>query len=88
MGGDEFALLCQDLSALEAEGMLKRVADAVRAKPIRGTTAKGTEAQRTITLSIGIAECRDVDTIEAAFNEADLAAIRSKEDGKDRITRS
>jgi diguanylate cyclase (GGDEF)-like protein len=88
VGGDEFALLCQDLSALEAEGMMRRVADMVREKPIRGLRSDGEEAEKTITLSIGIAECRNVESISSAFSKADHAAMHSKEMGKDRITRT
>jgi diguanylate cyclase (GGDEF)-like protein len=88
VGGDEFAILCQDLSGLEAEGMMARVASAVREKPIRGARPDGTERERVITLSIGITECGRVEDLKDAFTRADHAAIRSKEAGKDRITRS
>lgn len=86
VGGDEFAVLCQDLSSIEAEGMMKRMADALRIKKIRGKNSYDHEIEKTITLSIGISSCFASSHIIEDFEKADLAAIKSKENGKDRIT--
>jgi diguanylate cyclase (GGDEF)-like protein len=84
VGGDEFALLCPDLSPLEAQGMLSRVARALKTKPLVARKFSGKSL--VITLSIGIAECFSPDQIVVAFQNADEAAILSKRAGKDRIT--
>jgi diguanylate cyclase (GGDEF)-like protein len=86
-GGDEFAVLCPDLSADEAKGMMTRVADTLKTTPFtvetpekwRGTTLK-------LTLSVGIAKCSDLAQLRKSFEDADHAAIDSKKQGKDRIT--
>lgn len=88
VGGDEFAVLCQDLSSLEAEGMMQRVTDALRDKRIRGkNNKKEEEVEKIMTLSIGITTCSEISKLAEAFNNADEAAMKSKQEGKDRIIR-
>lgn len=84
MGGDEFALLCPDLSSLEAQGMLSRVARALKAKPLH--VRRFADRPIVVMLSIGIAECSDAEQILTAFQNADEAAMISKKSGRDRIT--
>lgn len=85
VGGDEFAIMCPDLSALESQGMMSRLAKALKEHP---AVAQGSAGQSppVVTLSIGITECSDPVDIEEAFRLADEAAIQSKKAGKDRIT--
>jgi diguanylate cyclase (GGDEF)-like protein len=85
VGGDEFALLCPDMSAAEAEGMMFRVAKALKDKPVP-VASRDDHPVPTITLSTGIAECLASAAIMRAFEAADQAAIDSKAAGKDRIT--
>ena len=85
VGGDEFAILCPDISAYEAEGMMSRVAKALKTRPVLAHGDSG-EVPPLITLSVGIAECADPLTIKEDFSQADAAAIKSKNAGKDRIT--
>jgi diguanylate cyclase (GGDEF)-like protein len=84
VGGDEFALLCPDLSSLEAQGMLSRVARALKTRPL--IARRFPDKPLVISLSIGIAECGSPDQIAVAFQKADETAILSKKAGKDRIT--
>jgi diguanylate cyclase (GGDEF)-like protein len=84
VGGDEFALLCPDLSPFEAKGMLSRVARALRTKPL--VARRFPDRPVVITLSVGLAECLSAGNIAMAFQNADEAAISSKKTGKDRIT--
>jgi diguanylate cyclase (GGDEF)-like protein len=85
VGGDEFALLCPDLSAQETEGMIGRISRLLRERPA-SAAGTGGEIPPTITLSVGIAECVDAGDIKEAFKNADEAATKSKNLGKDRIT--
>lgn len=85
IGGDEFAVTCPDLSAQEAEGMIARIALALKEKPVPSFVADGSKPPL-VTLSVGIVECRDPSKIADAFARADKAAIESKNRGKDRIT--
>jgi diguanylate cyclase (GGDEF)-like protein len=86
VGGDEFAVLCPDLSAPEARGMLERVQSLLKNKPLVFKQAGEDEKLRPITLSVGISSCCDPKRLGVAFEEADKAAIASKRAGKDRIT--
>ncbi len=85
IGGDEFAVMCPDLSAQEAQGMMARVASALKEKTVPDVGSDGSKPP-VITLSIGITECRDLGQIKNAFDQADAGAIRSKKLGRDRIT--
>lgn len=84
-GGDEFAVLCPDLSADETRGMMSRVAAALKEKPIPAL-GQNNEIPPTITLSVGISECNEASKVKSTFELADQAAGESKTKGKDRIT--
>ena len=87
VGGDEFAILCPDLSAAEAQGMLGRAAEYLKRHPINRKLGDGSGFRAVeITLSIGVVECDVPERILDAFESADLAALRSKNEGKDRIS--
>jgi PleD family two-component response regulator len=77
--------MCPDLSAIEAEGMMARVAAALRERPVPATGLNG-ERPPFVTLSIGIAECSKPLEIHTTFEAADQEAIRSKNGGKNRIS--
>jgi diguanylate cyclase (GGDEF)-like protein len=86
VGGDEFAIMCPDLSDLEANGMMNRTAIALKEKTIPGVESYG--VQPPITLSVGIAECHDRSQIKNGFDQAEKAAVQSKTSGKDKIERA
>ena len=88
VGGDEFAILSSDFSVAEARGMFERIANTLKNTPTLVMDGKGKEVKVTVTLSVGIAACSNPTDIEAAFGKADQAAIKGKEDGRDRITTS
>lgn len=85
VGGDEFAIMCPDLSAVEAEGMMARVAAALRERRITTVGSDGSKPP-VVTLSIGIAECAQTLDIRTAFERADRAALLSKNNGKNRTS--
>jgi diguanylate cyclase (GGDEF)-like protein len=87
-GGDEFVVMCPDLSSLEAQGMMSRVSAAIKQRKLTAKKADGVTGTFTITLSVGIAECHDSAKITDSFQSADHAAKVSKNAGKDRITLS
>ena len=87
LGGDEFGILCPDLSNLEAEGMLTRVSNHMKLNPFGAISNKSQKEEKiTITLSVGIAECSELNNISNDFNHSDELAIKSKQSGKDQIT--
>jgi len=80
MGGDEFALLCEDIgSYAEAIGIAGRILEAFE-KPF---TVRGSDV--VVTASVGVAiGGRDVDP-ELLLRNADVAMYRAKERGRDRF---
>lgn len=85
IGGDEFAILCPDLSGQEALGMVGRVALALKERLVPGVGSDGS-APPVVTMSVGIVECNDPAKIADSFKEADKAAIESKKKGRDQAT--
>jgi excisionase family DNA binding protein len=87
LSGDEFAIISPDFSTQEAQGIVIRIANALKEYPLQLQYQDGTtRANLTITLSAGIVQCGDVRAIKRCFNFADLAAKESKSAGKDRVT--
>ena len=81
MGGDEFALLCEDIgSYAEAVGIAGRILEAFE-KPFR---VKGVDL--TVTASVGVAiGARDGTDAELLLRNADVAMYRAKDRGRDRF---
>lgn len=82
VGGDEFAVLYPDYSWEEARGVISRIAESLKRNPLPVESG----APLVITMSVGISMCDDVLTLKEALHQADLAAIESKQKGRDRIT--
>ncbi|WP_432571694.1 putative bifunctional diguanylate cyclase/phosphodiesterase [Kineococcus sp. SYSU DK005] len=80
-GGDEFAVLCEDLSDdLTASRIAERVVSSIADRPI----AVGPERALSITPSVGIALARDEGDASRLLRRADAALYRAKEGGKAR----
>ena len=77
IGGDEFAVILPESSAVDAQGLYRRVHDSMR-----GTALVGDESR--LRISAGIAELQHGDTAASLFERADGALYRAKELGKDR----
>ncbi|WP_432493321.1 putative bifunctional diguanylate cyclase/phosphodiesterase [Kineococcus gypseus] len=80
-GGDEFAVLCEDLSDdLAASRIAERVVSSIADRPI----SVGPERSLSITPSVGIALARDEGDAAKLLRRADAALYRAKEGGKAR----
>ncbi|GAA0320369.1 hypothetical protein GCM10009528_42480 [Kineococcus aurantiacus] len=80
-GGDEFAVLCEDLSdELNASRIADRVVNSIADRPIEF----GEGRQLVITPSVGIALARDEADASKLLRRADAALYRAKEGGKAR----
>ncbi|MGO9912464.1 MAG: EAL domain-containing protein [Acidimicrobiales bacterium] len=78
-GGDEFVIVCDDISALESEQISERVLEAVgQPHLIRGQ-------QMTVTASLGIAVAGEDATPDRLLRDSDTAMYRAKERGRGRI---
>ena len=77
IGGDEFAVILPESSAIDADQLYRRVQSSMRG------TALGPDDDR-LRLSAGIAEIQHGDTAAGLFERADAALYRAKDLGKDR----
>ncbi len=78
-GGDEFVVVCDDVSALETEHIAGRVLES-----LRHPCHIGNQEMR-VTASLGIAMSRDDSTPESLLRDSDAAMYRAKERGGDRV---
>jgi diguanylate cyclase (GGDEF)-like protein len=77
IGGDEFALILPETSLERAEGVGRRIADAI---------AESIQIARQATVSVGAAEARSLDP-RALHAEADAALHRAKQLHAERMAR-
>jgi diguanylate cyclase (GGDEF)-like protein len=77
IGGDEFAVILPESSAVDADQLFRRVQSSMRG------TALGPDEDR-LRLSAGIAELQHGDTAAGLFERADGGLYRAKDLGKDR----
>ncbi len=79
-GGDEFVVLCKDVSGERAAAeVAQRIANVI-AEPIM---IGGDEVF--VTASIGVALCRDDDTADSLLHHADAGMYRAKSEGRARV---
>lgn len=77
LGGDEFVLYLPGVGATGAMVIAQRLRQAVAESTPAGT--------RKVTLSIGVAERKRDDNVEAWVRHADLALYKAKQAGRDRV---
>lgn len=85
-GGDEFIMLCPDRMSLESVGMSLRILASLKDKPIRSKADDGSEIERTVSISVGIGECIDLESIQQSLELALARTKISKAEGKGCIT--
>ncbi|MCT7941572.1 sensor domain-containing diguanylate cyclase [Shewanella holmiensis] len=79
-GGEEFVLLLPDITQDHISTLLNRVREKVKNIPF-----KFKNQRITVTLSIGAAQVMDNETMEEAFERADAALYKAKNNGRDRV---
>lgn len=87
-GGDEFTAILTDCTEEEGVGLMKRFLATLHAVPVRWVSPDGRVVEFSVTASIGVSECMQVDRIKEMFEAADKAAMESKQNGKNRITKT
>ncbi len=80
IGGEEFAMICLNCGASEAEQLSTRLR-----KEIADTAIKYHAQKFNITLSIGIAVMQSGDDVEQLLRKADLALYEAKETGRNKV---
>lgn len=76
-GGEEFLILCPETNAEQARVVAERICAATRVRPF--------ETGWRQTVSIGFAELRPRDSIDALLRRADEALYQAKNSGRDRV---
>jgi len=82
-GGEEFIVLLPDCPLEAAKDVAERLRSAVAATKI--TFAQGTELP-SVTVSAGIAQMSDDDTLESFIGASDAAMYRAKKAGRNRVS--
>lgn len=80
-GGDEFAVVLEDVEANLAERRAKEIAKAVESAELKFSSGRG-EVSLKVTISIGISDFRAGDTPEALLERADWALYRARREGR------
>lgn len=78
-GGEEFLLLLTETALAEVQPLIERLRAAVRNLRIRHG-----DAEVTLTVSLGVAECRRGEGYSLVLNRADAALLVAKRSGRDR----
>lgn len=81
-GGEEFAVLLDGCDVVAAA----EIADTIRTAIATGEIL-APETRLTLTLSAGVAEVGDADTLETVIDRADQALYRAKDAGRNRVQR-
>jgi diguanylate cyclase (GGDEF)-like protein len=79
-GGEEFAILLPGIGQTGARAVAERLRTAVSTTPLLPDAAPET----TVTVSIGLAEADNVDTLNSLLTQADAALYRAKAAGRNR----
>ena len=83
-GGEEFLLLLKNCTLEKATS----IAETLRATIAANDFSRTTDLARnrlSITVSIGVAECKDKETEDSAFERADVALCQAKESGRNSV---
>ncbi|HIF18023.1 MAG TPA: GGDEF domain-containing protein [Cycloclasticus sp.] len=80
LGGEEFAILLNSTDLKGADLLAERLR-----KAVQGISIKHAEHNFNFTVSMGITECNDNDTLENTMNRADKALYEAKESGRNKV---
>ncbi|MGB5470498.1 MAG: diguanylate cyclase, partial [Woeseiaceae bacterium] len=82
-GGEEFLFILQDTDITEGEEVAERVR-----MHINGDAMHSRDAQLMVTISLGVAQARDGDTVDTLIGRADQALYEAKHAGRDCVRRA
>jgi len=83
LGGDEFAILLAGLTNQDADSVGQRIRKTIEL--FNFNVGDGSEAQTSVTMSMGLVVVYPSDTADSLFDRADKALYRSKEMGRNRL---
>jgi diguanylate cyclase (GGDEF)-like protein len=79
-GGEEFAMCCRSTGVVQAAELGERIRARIAARPF---AYDGRPVP--VTVSVGVAQARAEDTVEALIDRADRMLYRAKREGRDRV---
>lgn len=80
IGGEEFAVLLPQTSALEAHALIERLR-----LQVQSLSFEGMALLNQVTISGGVVSSESVDQVDAVMHAADHAMYRAKREGKNRV---
>ena len=83
-GGEEFLLLLKNCTLEKATAIAETLRETIAANDFSRTTDLARN-RLLITVSIGVAECKDKETEDSAFERADVALYQAKESGRNSV---
>ncbi|MCE5975183.1 diguanylate cyclase [Sinirhodobacter sp. WL0062] len=82
-GGEEFLIALPETSLAQAEAIASAICSAIEATPF---SLPGDAGSVTVTISVGVTTSHGTDPVAAALDAADQALMRSKREGRNRVT--
>ena len=83
-GGEEFLILLKNCTLEKATSIAENLRSTIAANDFSRTTDL-TRTRLSITVSMGVAECRDSETEDSVFERADQALAQAKKNGRDSV---
>lgn len=83
-GGEEFLILLKNCTLEKATSIAENLRSTIAANDFSRTTDLARN-RLSITVSIGVAECKDKETEDSAFERADIALFQAKENGRNSV---
>ena len=82
-GGEEFLIALPETSLAQAEAIALAICSAIEATPF---SLPGDAGSVAVTISVGVTTSDGTDPVAAALDAADQALMRSKREGRNRVT--
>jgi diguanylate cyclase (GGDEF)-like protein len=83
-GGEEFLILLKNCTLEKATSIAENLRNTIAANDFSRTTDLARN-RLSITVSIGVAECKDKESEDSAFERADVALFQAKENGRNSV---
>jgi diguanylate cyclase (GGDEF)-like protein len=80
-GGDEFVVMCEDVSEEEVNAIADRITSSLR------QSFASDDREVTVTASVGVAVAKPSSTPQTLLRDADVAMYRAKEHGRNQVVR-
>jgi len=83
-GGEEFLVLLKNCTLEKATAIAENLRNTIASNDFSRTTDL-TRGRLSVTVSMGVAECKDTETEDSVFDRADQALYQAKENGRNSV---